>query len=349
VPPTTDPVARATPPPERALDVVGPAATTCLGGLPHRSAGDAARFALDTFDIPPIPFLPRRSPAASAIARALVGVPGVTLGPYGTIAVDVSGLDPDREVRAALRGDAFAGFHAFLEVAAERAWTGPVLWHAAGPLSVGRALVRAGADPVTAFEIASRAVFTHLRSITGAVNEALPRSPQIVVLDEPAAADVGGRAFPLSPDESIDVLSSAMAVLQPAVTAGVRGGPDVDLALLLEAGPQLISIPADEQVVALAGYLNRFLRNGGWICWGAIRTDGPVRAVSHHACDRLESLWRELAARGCVPELLRSRCLLAPDGSLTNHDTEVAEQICRNLGGVAASLRDAASTSRPRR
>ena len=41
-----------------------------------------------------IPSLPRRSPAESLIAQAVVGTPGVTLGQYGAIAVDLDRLDP---------------------------------------------------------------------------------------------------------------------------------------------------------------------------------------------------------------------------------------------------------------
>lgn len=331
------------------LDGVEPLSTTCVGGLPHRSAGGAARFALDAFDIPIVPFLPRRSPAASSIARALVGVPGVTLGHYGTIAVDVGALDPDGEVRTHLAGDAFDGFHAFLRDATQRGWTGPVLWHFAGPISVGSALVRAGAHPDAAFEVARRVVFEHLRTISAAVADSLPRSAQIVVLDEPAAADVGGRDFPLSPDESVDLLSSAMAVLEPNAIHGVRGGPGTDVALLLEAGPALISIPASDEVVPLVGYVNRFLRNGGWICWGVVPTGGPVRGTCDRARSRLEAVWAELAGRGCPPDLLRERCLLSPDGGLSNHNTEIAERICETVRGVAAALRGSATSGDPAR
>ena len=68
----------------------------------------------------------------------------------------------------------------------------------------------------------------------------------------------------------------------------------VDLALLLEAGPQVLSIPVSPTLGALAGYVDRFLRSGGWIAWGAAPTEGPI-AVSHHrAWQRLAALWRDL-------------------------------------------------------
>ena len=73
-------------------------ACTGVGSLPHRSVHDAAAFALREYDVAAIPTLPRRSPAEGMIAQALVGIGGVTLGQYGSIAVDIEHLDPDAPV-----------------------------------------------------------------------------------------------------------------------------------------------------------------------------------------------------------------------------------------------------------
>ena len=63
-------------------------AATGVGSLPHRDARAAAEFSLRENELVMIPSLPRRSPAESLIAQAVVGTPGVTLGQYGAIAVD---------------------------------------------------------------------------------------------------------------------------------------------------------------------------------------------------------------------------------------------------------------------
>ena len=68
---------------------------TGVGSLPHRDARAAAEFALVTTpDLPAIPSLPKRSPADSMIAQAVVGIRGISVGQYGSIVVDVPRVDP---------------------------------------------------------------------------------------------------------------------------------------------------------------------------------------------------------------------------------------------------------------
>ena len=67
---------------------------TGIGSLPHRDAAAAAEFALTTLELPAIPTLPKRSPAEGMIPQALVGLAGITVGQYGSIAFDASSFDP---------------------------------------------------------------------------------------------------------------------------------------------------------------------------------------------------------------------------------------------------------------
>jgi hypothetical protein len=102
-------------------------ATVGVGSLPHRNARQAAEFVLASYDVPTMPSLPRRSPAESPVAQALVGVVGVTLGQYGTVAIDVARLDPDASVCTDLERDHFMGFRTFLsEIHAVRTATAPL-------------------------------------------------------------------------------------------------------------------------------------------------------------------------------------------------------------------------------
>jgi len=319
--------------------VISPGSTTAVGALPHRSTKQAAAFSFAAFDVPVVPSLPRRSPAESSIARALVGVPGVALGQYGTLAVDVEGLDPDADVRTAVDRDPFGGLRTFLDHAAARQWTGPVLWQFAGPVSVGIALRRAGADTDLAFAVGAQAIGAHLRAVAAAVEAALPASPQVVVLHEPFLADATTRDFPLSPDEVVDLLSTAMAAVASSATVGVHGCADADLSLLLAAGPDLISIPTSPSVLPMAGYLDRFAQNGGWIAWGAVATAGPIGVTSTRAWHQLVECWRELAARGCDIDRLRAQCLLTPECGLDTHNPAVAERICDVVRDLANKLR----------
>ena len=332
--------------PVRALEVIELGSTTGIGSLPHRNASQAAEFVFEAFDVPAIPSLPRRSPAESSIAQALVGVAGVTLGQYGMVSVDVDRLDPTTSVDTDLRSDNFVGFRTFLELAAGRRYEGPIKWQFVGPISVGVTLRRAGASPEIAFAVAVQVVSDHLRALSSAVSAALPSSPQLVVLDEPLVEGLMARDFPIAPDQAIDLLSEAMAVLEPGATIGVHCCGDADVATLLESGPSLLSLPASMSLVPLAGYLDRFLRNGGWIAWGAVATEGPIGVTSTRSWHQLAKVWCELVQRGCDPELLRIQSLLTPECGLGTHSVDVAERLCHSLRDVSRSVRSEAAAAK---
>lgn len=329
----------------RALDVVASGSTTGIGSLPHRNARQAAAFALDSYDIAAIPTLPRRSPAESSLAQALTGVPGVTFGQYGTVAIDAARLDPAGEVVTRVGGDSFVGLRAFLDEAQHRGHVGPVKWQFVGPISVGVALRRAGAAPEVAFAVALHAVQRHLRHLADVVACALPESPQIVVVDEPFAGDVMAHDFPLAPDEAIDLLSSAMATLESEATVGVHCCGTVDLATLLHAGPSVLSLPATKSLIPHAGNIDRYLGSGGWIAWGAVATEGPIGVTSRRSWHQLVEVWSGLVARGCDPDRLLTQALLTPECGLGTHSTSVAERVCHILADLARTCRSTASSA----
>jgi len=321
-------------------------ATVGVGSLPHRNARQAAEFVLVSYDVPTMPSLPRRSPAESPVAQALVGVCGVTLGQYGTVAIDVARLDPAAPVCTDLQRDQFTGFRTFLAVASERGYTGPVGWHFAGPISVGVALLRAGAAPDLAFEVSRAAIRSHTRAIAAAVQEALPGSSQLVIIDEPFADEVFGRASPITPDESVDLVSSAMAAVESIATVGVHCCCDVDVSLLLAAGPHVVSLPVSSAIAPLAGYVDRFLAAGGWILWGAVATGGPIGVTANRSWHRLGSLWHELVQRGCSPTRLREQSLLTADCGLGSHGVAVVERVSQSLRDIGRAVRSEATAAK---
>src|SRR4029450_11305833 len=107
------------------------------------------------------------------------------------------------------------------------------------------------------------------------------------IVDEPFADDVFGRASPITPDESVDLVSSAMAAVEPVATVGVHCCCDVDVSLLLAAGPHVVSLPVSATIAPLAGYIDRFLAGGGWILWGAVATGGPIGGTANRSPHRL--------------------------------------------------------------
>jgi hypothetical protein len=327
-------------------DMVRPGACTGVGSLPHRSVHDAATFALREYDVPAIPTLPRRSPAEGMIAQALVGITGVTLGQYGSIAVDADHLDPDAPVATDIGHDAYGGLRAFLATAAARQLRGPVKWQFTGPVTLGAALTRVGVGADRAFAVAAASVRAHVAVIAGAVAAALPDSPQIVWLDEPWLGDLMQPGFPIAPDPAVDLLSTAMAMLEPVATVGVHCCADADVASLLAAGPAMLSIPLHPRLTEVAGYLARFLDDGGRVAWGVIATDGPIATSSERSWRQLSDVWCELVNRGCDPVDLRRRSLVTPACGLGLHSPEVAERVVRLTREIGRKVNDQAVASR---
>src|SRR4030095_6606294 len=107
---------------------------------------------------------------------------------------------------------AFGGLRAFLAAAVGR--RGPVKWQVVGPVTLGLALIRRGAPPALAFDIAIRAVREHLRTVRQWVADALPECPQVVVIDEPGVSGVLEPGFPIPPDTAIDLTSGALAAIE---------------------------------------------------------------------------------------------------------------------------------------
>jgi hypothetical protein len=331
--------------PSRLIDVVLPGSTFGIGSLPHLSAGQAAQFAFDAFDIPTVPSLPRRSPSELEVAQTLIGVQGVSLGQYGAVAVDCDRLDPDAQVSTDLGGAQFIGLRAFLAEARAREYTGPVKWQLLGPISAGIALLRVGASPDVAFGVALQAVRSHAKAVESAIAAALPESPQLAVFDEPMADGVMSTDFPIAPDHAIDLLSGAMAILEPHATVGVHSCAGADIAALIAAGPHVLSVPIGSDAVAHAGYIDRFLATDGWIAWGAVATGGPIGGSSR-AWQRMSKVFCELVQAGCDRERLSGQCFVTPECGLGSHGTSVAQRVVDELNQTSLSLVSEASTAR---
>jgi hypothetical protein len=121
---------------------------------------------------------------------------------------------------------------------------------------------------------------------------------------------------------------------------------DADWSSLISAGPQILSIPVRESVVASAGYLQQFLARGGIIAWGAVHTDGPIATTVERPWRRLTELWCQLVERGCDHVLLRQQCLISPECGLGMHTPSVVERVHRNAAELGRRVRDQATASR---
>jgi methionine synthase II (cobalamin-independent) len=329
---------------------VGSGIATGIGGLPYLDAVEAADFALQHMGIPAIPTLPRRSPAESYVAKAMVGMQGITVGQYGSIAIDVHRVDALAPVVTDLTDDAFVGFRTFLEraAAAERAGTfsGPVKWQFVGPVTLGMALMRAGVPMSEAFEAAVRCVRERLQHLMDAVAAALPHSTQVVIIEEPSLCELMHPGFPLAPDTAIDLVSGALAAVETAAVSGLHVCGLADIPSQLAAGPAILSIPVRPEVAEAAGYLVRFMEQGGVIAWGVVPTAGPIITSVERPWRQLSALWCELVQRGADPAMLRQQAIVTPECGLASHSPAVAERVHRIAAEVGARVRDQAVASR---
>ncbi len=320
-------------------------AATSVGSLPHRDADAAARFVLANVpDLPALPTLPRRSSAEGMIAQALIGVPGISFGPYGTLSVDPTQFDPSAAVETDPEHDRFGGFNALLRAAAGR--TGPVKWQFVGPVTLGLALQRAGVPAPMAFEAAVKAVRSHIGALHRHVAAALPDAQQIVVLDEPSFPAVMEPDFVISLDAAIDLVSGALAMVEPTAVTGIHCCGTADWASLIAAGPQLLSLPVHDDLVKVSGYLARFLSDGGWIMWGAVPTDGPIPHSAERPWRALSKVWCDLVGGGCDPILLRTQSLISPACGLGLHSDAVAHRVFRIVAELAHRVHSQAVATR---
>ena len=324
--------------------------STLVGSLPHRDARSAVEFAWTSTDVPCAPTLPRRSPAEGMVAQAIVGLCGVSLGQYGSLSIDVSRIDPVSPVVTDLDHDAFGGFRAWLEHGREHVrstgYTGPVKWQFIGPVSFGRALVRAGVPTHVAFSVAVRVVREYLLVMAETVRRALPDNAQIVIIDEPDLTDLDDETFPIATDIAIDLMSAALAAVERDAVVGLHSCADVSVAHLLAAGPHVLSVPVSSRLVDGGAAIAPYLASGGWIAWGAVATDGPMGQSVERWCKRLASAWCGLVQGGCDAALLRQQSLVTPECGLALHSADSAALVVRQVHELAERVRTQALVTR---
>jgi hypothetical protein len=195
-------------------------------------------------------------------------------------------------------------------------------------------LVDAGVPAAQAFAIATAAVSTRARDLLDLADRRAPGVPRLVVFDEPGL--VGGLRpdLPIPADGVVDVLSGALAAVEGRASTGVHVCGPADWRLVLQAGPNLLSMPVGANVTGSAGALGAFLERGGWVAWGAVPTDGPMGEHPSRYWRQLSVQWCEMVQNGCDPVLLRRQALVAPVCGLALHDEVQADHVislCRSL------------------
>ena len=318
---------------------------TGIGSLPHTDARAATEFVLDLLpELPAAPQLPHRRLAEGMVAQGAAGIAGIRAKRNGRLAVDADVFDPSAPISPALDGDGWVGMRAFLDAVSTR--TGPIKLQLTGALTLGLALVDAGVDARHAFPVALEAVAVRARALVSLARSRAPHAPLVVFLDEPGLTAVAGRDFPLPLGQTVDLVSGALASLGNSVLCGLHCCGSTDWRLALQAGPQILSVPADLRLVDEAPALGSVLEAGGWVAWGAVPTDRPIGDDPDVLWRQLVTLWCELARAGCDTALLRRQALITPACGLAGHGLSQAAwvlRLCRRIGDRVA---DQATASR---
>ena len=321
----------------KTVDLVHGLATT-IGSLPHTDPRAAATFVLDRQSrLPAAPSLPRRSGMERMVAQAAYGIRGVTVLPDGSLEVDERLIDAQAPLTVAgIDGEPFVGLRAFLGAVAGR--HGPIKLQLTGPVTLGIALEALGIPAAKAFAVAGAAVRARARSLVAAARETAPMAPLVVFVDEPGLTAAMDPSFPLDPNRTIDLVSSALATLEHHAITGLHCCGPADWRVVLQTGPQILSVPVGIGVVDHAGALGAFLDSGGRIAWGAVPTSGPIGATPERLWQHLSMEWCGLTQGGCDPVRLREQALITPACGLALHDPLQADAIVSLTNQVARRL-----------
>lgn len=309
-----------------------------IGSLPHVDPRAAATFVLERQSrLPAAPSLPNRSGMERMIAQAAWGIAGVTVLPDGSLEVDDAAIDPRSPLTdAGIDGEPFVGLRAFLGAVAGR--RAPIKLQLTGPLTLGIALNSIGVPVAEAFEVAGAAVRARARSLVHAARETAPMAPLVVFVDEPGLTAAMDPSFPLDANRAIDLVSSTLAVLEPHAITGLHCCGPADWRVVLQTGPQILSLPLGMGAVDHAGALGAFLERGGWVAWGAVPTNGPLGATPERMWQQLSAEWCALTQHGCDPVLLREQALISPACGLANHGEAQADLVFSLASQVARRL-----------
>jgi methionine synthase II (cobalamin-independent) len=326
------------------MDVTGPELTlgwpTGIGSLPHDDVDAAVAFTLTTCpELPAAPTLPRRDAREGMLGQAAWGIAGVEVAADGSLVLDPAQLDPEAPVGdGTLAGPPFATLRAFFAAVAGR--HEPMKLQLTGPVTLGLALQQAGAPTGLAFEIARSAVRSRAEALLAAAGEVAPDAPLVVFVDEPGLVTGLSQQSPLTADRTVDLVSGALATLEPHAVTGLHCCGPADWKVVLQAGPDMLSLPVSAGVGRAAGAVSSFVERGGWLAWGAVPTDGPLGDSVTRLWRHLAAQWCELVQAGCDPVLLRRQAIITPACGLATHTVGQADAVMALSRRLAERLHD---------
>jgi methionine synthase II (cobalamin-independent) len=317
---------------------------SAIGSLPHDDAADAVGFMLDRMPrMPAAPSLPRQSPMEGMIPQAAWGIAGVLVLPDGSLLVDEAAVDPERPLSGGIEDEPFRGMRAFLATIAGR--VAPYKLQLTGPVTLGLALHAVGVPGERAFPVAAKAVTARVAEVLATARATAPGATPVVFLDEPGLTAALEPGFPLDVGDTLDLVSSALAAVEGGAIAGLHCCGRADWPVVLQAGPQILSLPVEAGATEHPGAFADYLERGGWVAWGAVPTDRPLGETAEILWRRLVGEWESLAEAGCEPRRLVEQAMITPacglaglDVPQAGHVLELAKALAQRVESRAQEL-----------
>jgi hypothetical protein len=172
----------------------------------------------------------------------------------------------------------------------------------------------------------------------------VPEAQLVCFIDEPVLGSAMADGFPVAPLDAIDLASGALAAAEPGAISGLHCcAIDADWRLIMQAGPQILSLPTDGGLQRAAAAFASYLDAGGWVAWGAVPTDRPIGTTVERMWRQLNLLWSDLVTEGgCDPVRLRTQAMITPACGLARHGVTQAEQVVWFTNRLAERLHDQA-------
>jgi hypothetical protein len=142
------------------------------------------------------------------------------------------------------------------------------------------------------------------------------------------------------------MLTAALASLHGAAATGVHCCGPTNWRLVLEAAPDILSLPVPLAATLEPASVAAFLTGGGWVAWGAVPTDAPVSDDVSFLWRRLVGVWSDLVRGGCPSLPLRERALVTPACGLAGHGPSQAERVLSLTSQLGDRVRDQATSRR---
>jgi len=328
-----------------------------LGGLPHRSAGEALEFARRIGSgLLAWPALPRLNRREQSLTQSALGFPGLTLDASSArVYVDrkraereldqltLAYLESDSGYAMLAPEDASTLYELLRQGEAGRGIRA-LIGQTLGPISLALQLTDEQQRPLIYDDMLFDAITQHLRLRLMWQEASLSELGDVTILclNEPLLDAVGQPFLPLEWDDARarldDVLGGVIGC------KGIAAGGAVDWKEVLQTSAELIVADIWDHAAALlaaAAPLAAFVKRTGVVGLGIVPADADsLRQISiDQLTARLIALLDQLQMEGLTTDMLLPRTVLALSGPLDHLDLRSAERALQLLGELSTRLR----------